>query len=98
MKRSVRFIRLLLAVIGLFAVFTTLQAGVPGDFDTSFSVDGFDAVATGELSHEGHTIAVQDDGKIVVGGDPLRLRLYTTWVTFGGRPTQYPPLALHNRS
>lgn len=68
MKTPVRFIRLVFVMIGLFAAFTTLYAGAPGDFDTSFSVDGFDAVTTGDLSHYGEAIALQPDGKIVVGG------------------------------
>lgn len=78
-------------MIGLFAVFSTLQAGAPGDFDTSFSGDGFDAVTTGNLSHYGEAIALQPDGKIVVGGtqqDAFVVLRYnpngTLDTTFGG--------------
>lgn len=90
-KNPVRLGRILL-LLGMIALtFTTLHAGTPGDFDTSFSQDGFDAVRLGNLSNGAGAIAVQPDGKIVVAGDQqnklavLRYRPNGTLdSTFGG--------------
>lgn len=69
LKNPVRLGRILV-VLGLIALTLTLiHAGIPGDFDTSFSQDGFDAVRLGNLSNGAGAIAVQPDGKIVVAGD-----------------------------
>lgn len=91
MKKIIRLSRVLLFLTGVFLMFSILQAGIPGDFDTSFSGDGFDAVRVGSQSHEGNAIAIQSDGKIVVAGDQqnnlilLRYRPNGTLdSTFGG--------------
>lgn len=69
MKKPTRLILIMGTLFLTGLIFFTVSAGSPGDFDTSFSGDGFDAVRTGNLSHEGGAIALQSDGKIVVAGD-----------------------------
>lgn len=69
MDKPVRLVCAWLMLACLLVMFSAVQAGTPGDFDTSFSQDGFDSVRTGSLSHGSRAVALQPDGKIVVAGD-----------------------------
>ncbi|MCX6980578.1 MAG: choice-of-anchor D domain-containing protein [Verrucomicrobia bacterium] len=60
----------LLATLGtiLLATFTQRVAAAPGDLDTTFGISGKVTTPVGSSNDNGKSVALQSDGKIVVGG------------------------------
>jgi len=62
-------IRKAISILGLFIVTNTFSFAQPGTLDTDFGINGRVVTELGLDKDYAYDVAIQDDGKIVVGGE-----------------------------